>query len=117
MSADLLSDPPTGSVREQHPGCGDPGAFECPRHHRAQGVVTRQAVLVPHQACRPPEARQINKRDLRTSAYTARFPTAQTLTEQTGGLDLHDQQPGFVDDAEHDDVRQADKQLAHASSV
>ena len=103
---------------EQHRRRRDPLIDVRPRSRRTQRLPATQAVLAPRQPCRPTEARQIHQLHHRSILHPrpAAAPGAPHLLEAS--LDVnHERAPRAVLDRGHDDIRQADQQLAHARRV
>ena len=96
----------------------DPPVNDRPRHRRATRIDTREADLAPHQPGRAAKARQVHQLDLMSVFDLPSHTAHHTDPVQRAGLDMDLQRSiDTIDDADHVHVRQADQQLAHASSV
>lgn len=118
VAAHLLGHPAPGPVAHGHSGVGDPRVLLGPGLLRAVGVRALPAALLPDQACRAPEGRQVDQLDHRPLLQPGDHPAGGTPWTSPLGLDLDPERLSLdVVDAEDPDVGQSDKQLADARRV
>ncbi len=116
--ADLLDDPAAGPIRQRHPWRRDASVDDRPRPRRAGRFGAVPAVLAPHQPGRAPEARQVDQLHPGPVLDPSAHPAGAAPRRSSPGFDVHDDRlVRAVINAQDVDIRQADKQLAHARSV
>jgi hypothetical protein len=118
VAADLLGDPAPGPVGHRHPWSTDASVLLGPRSRGTEVIWTAPPALVPDEACRPPETRQVDQRDDRPVLH--RRADAAGLAEdfRNPALDVDAQfNTALVLDPEHVYFGKTHQQLTHARSI
>jgi hypothetical protein len=117
-AADLFGHPPAGPVGHHQPGRRDPGRRLCEGPDRTARRGAGPPALVPHQAGRPAERREVNQLDRPSVLDPHRAVTVWAPRSGTACLDMDAYRTiGFVGGAEHADIAESDQQLADARRV